>query len=133
MKTVKTEMETAVNRESDLEIMATDIIRQLGIPAHIKGYWYLRYALILCTENNEMITSVTKTLYPAVAEKFNTFPSRVSSNISRAIETAWDNKNEEVLRQYLGKTVLTRKKKPTNAEFIASVSEMLRIRIKMQK
>ena len=126
-------METAVNRESDLEIMATDIIRQLGIPAHIKGYWYLRYALILCTENNEMITSVTKTLYPAVAAKFKTASSGVDSNIRRAIEIAWDNKNEEVLRQYLGKTVLTITKKPTNAEFIASVSEMLRIRIKMQK
>ena len=126
-------METAVNRESDLEIMATDIIRQLGIPAHIKGYWYLRYALILCTENNEMITSVTKTLYPAVAAKFKTASSGVDSNIRRAIEIAWDNKNEEVLRQYFGKTVLTRTKKPTNAEFIASVSEMLRIRIKMQK
>ena len=133
MKTVKTEMETAVNRESDLEIMTTDIIRQLGIPAHIKGYWYLRYALILCTENNEMITSVTKTLYPAVAAKFKTASSGVDSNIRRAIEIAWDNKNEEVLRQYFGKTVLTRTKKPTNAEFIASVSEMLRIRIKMQK
>ena len=115
MKTVKTEMETAVNRESDLEIMATDIIRQLGIPAHIKGYWYLRYALILCTENNEMITSVTKTLYPAVAAKFKTASSGVDSNIRRAIEIAWDNKNEEVLRQYFGKTVLTRTKKPTNA------------------
>ena len=133
MKTLKTEMETAVNRESDLEIMTTDIIRQLGIPAHIKGYWYLRYALILCTENNEMITSVTKTLYPAVAAKFKTASSGVDSNIRRAIEIAWDNKNEEVLRQYFGKTVLTRTKKPTNAEFIASVSEMLRIRIKMQK
>ena len=130
---MKTEMETAVNRESDLEIMTTDIIRQLGIPAHIKGYWYLRYALILCTENNEMITSVTKTLYPAVAAKFKTASSGVDSNIRRAIEIAWDNKNEEVLRQYFGKTVLTRTKKPTNAEFIASVSEMLRIRIKMQK
>ena len=133
MKTLKTEMKTAVNRESDLEIMTTDIIRQLGIPAHIKGYWYLRYALILCTENNEMITSVTKTLYPAVAEKFKTAPSGVDSNIRRAIEIAWENKNEEVLRQYFGKTVLTRTKKPTNAEFIASISEMLRIRIKMQK
>ena len=130
---MKTEMETTVNRESDLEIMTTDIIRQLGIPAHIKGYWYLRYALILCTENNEMITSVTKTLYPAVAAKFKTASSGVDSNIRRAIEIAWDNKNEEVLRQYFGKTVLTRTKKPTNAEFIASVSEMLRIRIKMQK
>ena len=130
---MKTEMETTVNRESDLEIMTTDIIRQLGIPAHIKGYWYLRYALILCTENNEMITSVTKTLYPAVAAKFKTASYGVDSNIRRAIEIAWDNKNEEVLRQYFGKTVLTRTKKPTNAEFIASVSEMLRIRIKMQK
>lgn len=126
-------MMIAADTENDLEILMTDVIRQLGIPAHIKGYRYLKYALILCVKNSEMITSVTKLLYPAVAAKFNTTPSCVDSNIRRAIDNVWNKGNMVTLSQYFGRTVFTRKRKPTNAEFIASISEMLRIRIKMQK
>ncbi len=119
--------------EIDLEIAVTEIIQQFGIPANIKGYRYLRHALMLCVKNSQMITSATKLLYPAVAAKYNTTPSLAASNISRAIRMVWDKGNEEMLCQYFGKTVLTRKKKPTNTEFIATVAEMLRIRIKLGK
>ena len=92
----------------------------------------MRYALILCTEDSEMTVSVTKLLYPAIAEKFNTTPSRVSSDIRRAIEAIWSKENEEALRLYFGNTILRRKKKPTNAEFIANISDMMRLRLKVK-
>ncbi len=119
--------------EIDLEIAVTEIIQKFGIPANIKGYRYLRHALMLCVKNSQMITSATKLLYPAVAAKYNTTPTLAASSINRAIGMVWDKGNEEMLCQYFGKTVLTRKKKPTNTEFIATVAEMVRIRIKMGK
>lgn len=126
-------METKLNTaayEQDLEVIVTDIILQLGIPAHIKGYQYLRYALILSVENSEMTTSVTKLLYPAVAEKFNTNYKSIASGINRAIEIIWDKGNKEALRSYFGNTVYIRKEKPTNSEFISLVSDMLRLKLK---
>ena len=127
-----TEMMIAAGTENDLEILTTDVIRQLGIPAHLKGYRYLRYALILCVENSEMISSVTKLLYPAVAAKFETTSCCVNSSIRQAVAIAWNKGNREILSRYLGGNVFTRETKPTNAEFIASVSETLRLGIKRQ-
>ena len=130
MKSLETDINSAADRENFLEIMVTDIIQQMGMPAHIKGYWYLRRAIILCIENNDMINSVTKLLYPAIAAEFNTNASRVSTNISRAIEIIWDRGNEKVLCLYFGNTVGKMKRKPTNAEFIALISDTLRLRLK---
>lgn len=129
-------MHTIINsvtdRENNLEIITTNIIKQLGIPANLKGYRYLRYALMLCAENSEMITSATKLLYPAIAAKFNTTPLCISSAISRAIGLVWTEENEELLCLYFGKSILKRQRKPTNVEFIANISDMLRLRIKKQ-
>ncbi len=119
--------------EQDIEIIVTEIIQKLGIPAHIRGYQYLRYALILSVENSEMTTSVTKFLYPAVAEKFNTSYKNIASGISRAIKLIWDKGNEEALRFCFGDKIYIRKEKPTNTEFIAAVSDMLRLKFKRLK
>ena len=126
-------MKTDIHTENDLEIIITDIIQQLGIPANIKGYQYLRYALILCAENGEMAASITKLLYPAIAKKYDTTVICVSSAISRAIEVLWDKRNEEVLCLYFGSTILKRQGKPTNGEFIATVSDRLRLNLKAKK
>lgn len=131
MKALETGSSTTVNRETILEIMTTDAIQKLGIPAHIRGYKYLRYALILCTKNIEILTSNKKLLYTAVAAEFNTTYSRVRSDINRAIDIIWDKGNEEALRLYFGNTFYRRKRKPTNLEFIAHISDMLRLRLKI--
>lgn len=127
----KTEPEnSASERAKLLEIMVTDIIHQIGVPAHIKGYHYLRYAIILSVENSEMINCITKLLYPSVAAKFGTTPSRVERAIRHAIETAWDRGDIEVLNSYFGYTIRSVRGKPTNSEFIALISDKLRLQQK---
>ncbi len=116
--------------QQDLECIVTDIIHQIGIPAHIKGYHFLRYAIMLSVENNEMINSITKLLYPTVAAKFNTTSSRVERAIRHAIELAWDRGDLDVLNSYFGYTIRNTKGKPTNSEFIALISDKLRLQIK---
>lgn len=116
--------------QQDLECIVTDIIHQIGIPAHIKGYHFLRYAIMLCVDNSEMINCVTKLLYPTVASKFKTTSSRVERAIRHAIELAWDRGDVDVLNSYFGYTVRNSKGKPTNSEFIALISDKLRLQLK---
>ena len=114
----------------DLECIVTDVIHQIGIPAHIKGYHYLRYAIMLSVKDNEMINCITKMLYPAVAENFKTTPSRVERAIRHAIELAWDRGDVDVLNGVFGYTIRNSKGKPTNSEFIALIADKLRLQFK---
>ena len=117
----------------DLESMVTDVIHEIGVPAHIKGYQYLREAIILTINDMEMINAVTKVLYPEVAKKFDTTPSRVERAIRHAIEVAWDRGDIEVLQKYFGYTVSNIKGKPTNSEFIAMIADNLTLKRKQSK
>ena len=114
----------------DLELMVTEIIHQIGVPAHIKGYHYLRESIILATEDPDIINSVTKRLYPTVAKKSKTTPSRVERAIRHAIEVAWDRGDVDVLNSYFGYTIHNGRGKPTNSEFIAMISDKLRLKKK---
>ena len=114
----------------NLESMVTDIIHEIGVPAHIKGYQYLREAIILTINDMEIINAVTKVLYPEVARKFNTTPSRVERAIRHAIEVAWDRGDIEVLQKFFGYTVSNIKGKPTNSEFIAMIADSLTLKRK---
>ena len=116
--------------QPDLELMVTEIIHQIGVPAHIKGYHYLRESIILATEDAEIINSVTKRLYPTVAKKGKTTPSRVERAIRHAIEVAWDRGDVDVLNSYFGYTIHNGRGKPTNSEFIAMISDRLRLKKK---
>ena len=116
--------------DSELELMITEIIHQIGVPAHIKGYHYLREAIMLSVKNNDIINSVTKLLYPTVAKKYNTTSSRVERAIRHAIEVAWDRGDIDVLNSYFGYTVQNERGKPTNSEFIAMISDKLRLQLK---
>lgn len=118
--------------ENELELMVTDIIHRIGIPAHIKGYNYLRDAIILSVKDSEMINSVTKLLYPTIAKNFKTTSSRVERAIRHAIEVAWDRGDVEVLESYFGYTVQNQRGKPTNSEFIAMISDNLRLSMKLE-
>ena len=116
--------------DSQLEIMVTEIIHQIGVPAHIKGYHYLREAIILTIKNNDSMNSVTKVLYPTVAKKHSTTASRVERAIRHAIEVAWDRGDVDVLNSYFGYTIQNDRGKPTNSEFIAMISDKLRLQLK---
>ncbi len=117
-------------QEPSLEALVTEIIHEIGVPAHIKGYQYLREAIILTINDMEIINAVTKALYPAVAKKFNTTPSRVERAIRHAIEVAWDRGDIEVLQKYFGYTVSNAKGKPTNSECIAMIADALTLQRK---
>ncbi|MBE6789433.1 MAG: sporulation transcription factor Spo0A [Ruminococcaceae bacterium] len=117
--------------EFDLEATVTEVLHQIGVPAHIKGYQYLRTAIILVIENNDMIDHITKELYPTVAKKYKTTATRVERSIRHAIETAWDRGDVEVLNSYFGYTIHNQKGKPTNSEFIAMISDKIRLKIKV--
>ncbi len=117
-------------RELSLEVVVTEMIHQLGVPAHIKGYHYLRSAILHCIGDSEMLECVTKLLYPTVAEEFQTTPSRVERAIRHAIEIAWDRGDIETLNSYFGFTVNTGKGKPTNSEFIALIADRIKLRYK---
>ena len=119
--------------EPDLESLVTDVIHEIGVPAHIKGYQYLREAIILTVNDMEMINAVTKVLYPEVAKRFETTPSRVERAIRHAIEVAWDRGDIEVLQKYFGYTVSNIKGKPTNSEFIAMIADNLTLKRKQRK
>ncbi len=108
----------------------TDILHQIGVPAHIKGYHYLRDSILMSIENPEIINAVTKQLYPAVAKKYETTSSRVERAIRHAIEVAWDRGDVDILNSYFGYTIHTSRGKPTNSEFIAMISDKLRLEMK---
>lgn len=120
----------ATSLSDDMEIVVTDIIHQLGVPAHIKGYHYLRTAILYSIEDKTLLDSVTKLLYPTVASIYDTTSSRVERAIRHAIEIAWDRGNVDTLNAFFGYTVDTGKGKPTNSEFIALITDKLRLRYK---
>lgn len=116
---------------NDIEAQVTKIIHQIGVPAHIKGYQYLRTAIILTVNDSDIINSVTKILYPTVAKKYQTTTSRVERAIRHAIEVAWDRGDVDVLNSYFGYTVQNNRGKPTNSEFIAMIADNLRLKYRM--
>ena len=116
-----------------LEGMVTAIIHEIGVPAHIKGYQYLREAIMITVDDMEVINAVTKVLYPEVAKRFSTTPSRVERAIRHAIEVAWDRGDLETLQKYFGYTVNSAKGKPTNSEFIAMIADRLQLKLKKRQ
>ncbi len=115
---------------NDIEVTVSEIMHQIGVPAHIKGYTYLREAIILSVNNAEMMGSVTKILYPTVAKTYKTTSSRVERAIRHAIEVAWDRGDVDVLSSYFGYTIQSSRGKPTNSEFIAMIADKLRLQMK---
>ena len=113
-----------------LEAMVTAIIHEIGVPAHIKGYQYLREGIIITVQNMDVINAVTKVLYPEIAKRFGTTASRVERAIRHAIEVAWDRGDIETLQKYFGYTVNSAKGKPTNSEFIAMIADRLQLQLK---
>lgn len=116
--------------KNNIENEVTEIIHEIGVPAHIKGYQYLRQAIIMTIDDIEMINSITKILYPTVAKAYNTTASRVERAIRHAIEVAWDRGDTEVLNKFFGYTVSYGRGKPTNSEFIAMIADRLRLQMK---
>ena len=115
------------------ELTVTEILHQIGVPAHIKGYQYLREAILLAVDDMDVINAVTKVLYPEVARRFSTTPSRVERAIRHAIEVAWDRGDLETLQKYFGYTVNSAKGKPTNSEFIAMIADRLQLQRKKKR
>lgn len=120
-----------IPQQENLEAVVTEVIHEIGVPAHIKGYQYLREAIILTINDMDIINSVTKVLYPTVAKRFGTTPSRVERAIRHAIEVAWDRGDLETLQKFFGYTVSNVKGKPTNSEFIAMIADCLSLRRKV--
>jgi two-component system response regulator (stage 0 sporulation protein A) len=114
-------------KRSSLEADVTNIIHEIGIPAHIKGYHYLREAIMMVVEEVDLLGSVTKILYPRIADRFETTSSRVERAIRHAIEVAWSRNNIETIKKFFGYTINTERGKPTNSEFIALVADRLRL------
>jgi len=121
---------TASKHSNDLEVTITDVMREIGVPAHIKGYQYLRQSIVLTVKDPELMHAVTKLLYPTVAKTNHTTPSRVERAIRHAIEVAWDRGDVDVLSSYFGYTIQNSRGKPTNSEFIAMISDKLRLEMK---
>lgn len=119
------------DRTPDIETQVTKIIHQIGVPAHIKGYQYLRTAILLTVKDSDIINSVTKILYPSVAKKYQTTTSRVERAIRHAIEVAWDRGDVDTLNSYFGYTIQNNRGKPTNSEFIAMIADNLRLQYKL--
>ena len=130
MRKAVASQDEAVVQEPALEGRVTAIIHEIGVPAHIKGYQYLREAIMIAVNDMEVINAVTKVLYPSVAKAFNTTPSRVERAIRHAIEVAWDRGDLETLQHYFGYTVNSAKGKPTNSEFIALIADRLQLQMK---
>ena len=117
------ERRSVIQPPKDLEKDVTEMIHEIGVPAHIKGYQYLREAIMMAVDDMEMLNSITKILYPTIAKKFQTTPSRVE----RAIEVAWSRGKMETLDALFGYTINTGKGKPTNSEFIALIADKIRL------
>ena len=116
--------------KTGIESMVTGIIHEIGVPAHIKGYQYLREAIIIAVNDMDVINAITKVLYPQVAKAFGTTPSRVERAIRHAIEVAWDRGDLDTLQRFFGYTVSNTKGKPTNSEFIALIADRLQLQLK---
>ncbi len=119
------------SKSQDLETNITMYIQQLGVPAHIKGYQYIRDAIMMVIEDMDAINSITKFLYPTVAKHYNTTSSRVERAIRHAIEVAWDRGNPDILNDLFGYTILSTRGKPTNSEFIAMIADKIRLDMKV--
>ncbi len=119
-----------LSSHTGIEVKVTEILHQIGVPAHIKGYHYLRDSIIMSVEHPEIINAVTKQLYPSVAKKYDTTSSRVERAIRHAIEVAWDRGDVDVLNSYFGYTIHISRGKPTNSEFIAMIADKLRLQLK---
>jgi two-component system response regulator (stage 0 sporulation protein A) len=130
-KSVETTIQSAEKEQQqvirDLEKDVTNMIHEIGVPAHIKGYQYLREAIMMSVEDPGMISSITKILYPTIAKRFQTTPSRVERAIRHAIEVAWSRGRMETLDALFGYTIDTGKGKPTNSEFIALIADRIRL------
>ena len=111
----------------ELKNLVTSVIHEIGVPAHIKGYQYLREAIMIAVDDMDVINAVTKVLYPEVARRFSTTPSRVERAIRHAIEVAWDRGDVDTLNSYFGYTIHNLRGKPTNSEFIAMISDKIRL------
>ena len=120
-----------VKNSGNIETEITNIIHEIGVPAHIKGYLYLREAIKMVIDNVELLGAVTKELYPSIAKKFNTTPSRVERAIRHAIEVAWSRGQVDTINKLFGYTIHNEKGKPTNSEFIAMVADKLRLKNKV--
>lgn len=118
---------TVRDKEKGQDTKVTSVMHELGIPAHIKGYQYLRDAIILVFDRVDLLSRITKELYPTIAQKYVTTPSRVERAIRHAIEVAWDRGNMEFIQKVFGHTISQSKGKPTNSEFIAMVADRLRL------
>ncbi len=114
----------------NIEALVTNVIHEVGVPAHIKGYQYLREAIMMGIENIEVINQITKQLYPDIASKYDTTPSRVERAIRHAIEVAWGRGDQKIVENIFGYTVSADKGKPTNSEFIAMIADKLRLELK---
>lgn len=119
--------DTVNHKKYVLENEITGMIHEIGVPAHIKGYQYLRESITLAVNDPDIINSITKILYPTIAKKFETTPSRVERAIRHAIEVAWNRGNPDVLNNLFGYTISNGKGKPTNSEFIALIADNIRL------
>ena len=120
----------SANKEENIEALVTNVIHEVGVPAHIKGYQYLREAIIMVINDIDVINQITKCLYPQIANKFHTTPSRVERAIRHAIEVAWGRGEQKTVENIFGYTISAAKGKPTNSEFIALISDKLRLELK---
>ena len=120
----------SANKEENIEALVTNVIHEVGVPAHIKGYQYFREAIIMVINDIDVINQITKCLYPQIANKFHTTPSRVERAIRHAIEVAWGRGEQKTVENIFGYTISAAKGKPTNSEFIAMISDKLRLELK---
>lgn len=128
LRDAETKSESIDRQSLNLEKDVTEMIHEIGVPAHIKGYQYLREAIMMSVQDMEMLNGITKLLYPTIADKFATTPSRVERAIRHAIEVAWNRGRMETLDTLFGYTISTGKGKPTNSEFIALITDRLRLK-----
>ena len=129
-KTMFARDELSKSQKPDLEALVTEFIHELGVPAHIKGYQYIRTAIMMVVDNMELLNYITKQLYPAIAKKYGTTSSRVERAIRHSIEVAWTRGKPETMDEIFGYTIDNGKGKPTNSEFIAMVADRIRLQIK---
>ncbi len=123
-------MDIAAVEDIDLELYITDIMLDIGVPAHLKGYHYLRDAILLSGRDMEVVSSVTKLLYPTIAKRFKTTDQKVERAIRNAIEVSWSRGNVETFEQLFGYSIQQGKTRPTNSEYIARIADKMRLDIK---
>ena len=133
MRRAVNEGEESEDESQALEREVTAVIHEVGVPAHIKGYQYVREAIVIAVQDMDVINAVTKVLYPEVARRYSTTPSRVERAVRYAIEVAWDRGDLETLQRYFGYTVSNTKGKPTNSEFIAMIADRIRLQRKIYR